>query len=286
MRSITTNKLAHAYLERPARDNYIAIALTVTIVILSIFWRTIRIGSDSDTAAYTQIMYGVSAFLGALWAFRTAYMAQHGPVHLERQYQSAWLLIGSGLLANCCGRILYFVPGLQGHTTFPGFPDVFFNLFYPLVAAAILLMPSTIRFRVRTCLDILTATLSLLGAWWFFIVSPVFLARVVHSTLGIKALMLVAGMTYFGWDILLALTVILFFLHRRQQAFSPGLLLLGIALLLTVFSDLVFGYNAIFNGYHQGMLLIEPVRYGSYLLIGLSGLYQYAGLARKQYTDR
>jgi signal transduction histidine kinase len=285
MRSITTNKLTHTYLERPARDNYIAIALTVTIIILSIFWIVFHIGSDSDTAMYTQIMYGVSAFLGALWAFRTAYMGKYGPVRLERQHQLAWLLIGLGLLANCCGRILYFVPFMQKYDIFPGIADIFFNLFYPLVAVAILLMPSTIRFRVRLCLDILTATLSLLGAWWFFVISPAFIANTIHSNAGAKISMLVAGLTYFGWDILLALTVILFFLHRRQQVFSPALLLLGIALLLNVFGDLIFGYSAVYKIYQPGMLLVEPVRYASYLLIGLSGLYQYAGLARKQYTD-
>ena len=285
MRSITTNKLTHAYLERPARDNYIAIALTVTLIILSIFWITFRIGSNSDTALYTQIMYGVTAFLGALWAFRTAYVAQFGPVRLERQHQLAWLLIGSGLLANCCGRIIYFFPGLQERTTFPGVADIFFNLFYLLVSVAILLMPSTIRFRVRTCLDILTATLSLLGMGWFFVISPAFLTSLVYLNVGAKILSLVAGLTYFGWDILLALTVILFFLHRRRQTFSPALTLLGIAALLNVFGDLTFGYNIVFKSYQPGMLLVEPVHYASYLLIGLSGLYLYAGLARKEYTN-
>ena len=285
MRSITTNKLAHAYLERPARDNYIAIALTVTIIILSVFWITFHIGSDSDTAIYTQVMYAVSALLGALWALRTAYMAQYGPVRMERQHQLAWLLMACGLLANFCGRMLYFVPVLQGSNTFPSIADIFFNLFYPLVSVSILLMPSTIRFRVRTYLDILTATLSLLGTWWFFVISPAFLAGTVYQSSGAKILSLVAGLTYFGWDILLALTVFLFFLHRRQQTFSPALLLLGIALLLNVFGDMTFGYNIILKSYHPGMILIEPVRYASYLLIGLSGLYYYAGLARKQYTD-
>ncbi len=76
MRSITANKLTHAYLERPARDNYIAIALTISILTLSVFWIAFRVGSDENTAVFTQITYGVSAFLGALWAFRTVYMAQ------------------------------------------------------------------------------------------------------------------------------------------------------------------------------------------------------------------
>jgi signal transduction histidine kinase len=285
MRSIPANKLAHVYLERPARDNYIAIALTITIIILSVFWMTFRVGSDSATAMYTQIMYGVSASLGALWAFRAAYMGKYGPVRLERQHQLAWLLIGLGLLANCYGRILYFIPFMQKYDAFPGIADIFFYLFYSLIAVAILLMPSSIRFRVRLCLDIVTATLSLLGVWWFFVISPAFIAHTLHSNGGVEIAALVAGLTYFGLDILLVLTVILFFLHRRQQTFSPALLLLGIALLLNVFGDLTFGYCTIYKIYQPGMLLVEPVRYASYLLLGLSGLYQYAGLARKQYMD-
>jgi signal transduction histidine kinase len=285
MRSITASKLTRVYLERPARDNYIATALTVTIIIFSIFWIVFNIGSNSDTAVYTQIMYGIAAFLGALWAFRTAYMAQYGPVRLERQHQLAWFLIGLALSANLCGRILHVVLLFQGQDAFPGFTDIFFNLFYPLVSLAILLMPSSIRFRKRMCLDILTATLSLLGAWWFFVVGPALLLESVNVHAGANILLIIVRLAYFGWDILLALTAILFFLHRSRQAFSPALLLLGIALLLTIFGDLVFGYSTIFKLYQPGTLLVEPVRYASYLLMGLSGLYQYAGLARKQYTD-
>jgi signal transduction histidine kinase len=286
MRSITTNKLAHAYLERPARDNYIAIALTITIIILSVFWIVFHIGSSSSgTAMYTQAMYGVSALLGALWAFRTAYMGKHGPVHLERQHQLAWFLIGLGLSSIVCGRVISLFQQLNGSSTFPGVADIFFTLLYPLISIAILLMPSTMRFRARTCLDILTATLSLLGAWWFFVLSPTFLATHHSPEDPIRISQLVTGLAYFGGDILLALTLILFFLYRSQRLFSPAFLLLGIALLLNLFSDLAFGWITAFRMYQSMMPLVEPVRYVSYLLIGLSGLYQYAGLARKHYTD-
>lgn len=285
MRSITGNELTRVYLERPARDNYIAIVLTVTIVIFSTFWLVFNIGSDSDTILYTQVMYGIAAFLGAFWAFRTAYMARYGPVRLERQHQLAWLLIGLALSANLSGRILHLVLISQGYNTFPDFGDIFFNLFYPFASLAILLMPSRIRFRKRICLDILTATLSLLGAWWFFMIGPMLLSESANLHNSVDILLAAVRLGYFFWDILLGLTAVLFFLHQRRQMFSPALLLLGIALLLKIFGDVVFGYSTIFHVYHPGMLLVDPVRYASYLLMGLAGLYQYAGLARKQYTD-
>src|SRR5579875_1294008 len=152
MRSIAASKLTHRYLERPARDNHIAIVLTIIIATLSFFWMAFRIGGNGNTVIFTQIMYAASAFLGALWAFRTAYMAQYGPVSLGRQHRYVWLLVGLALTANLCGRIILMILVLLGQETYPGIADVFFNLFYPLIFVAILLMPSTTRFRIRICL--------------------------------------------------------------------------------------------------------------------------------------
>ncbi|MBV9613841.1 MAG: GAF domain-containing protein [Ktedonobacteraceae bacterium] len=285
MRSIAASKLTHTYLERPARDNYVAIALAAVIIIISTFWIGFHIGGNRDTALFTQIMYIISAALGMLWVFRVVYMAQYGPVRLERQHQLAWLLVALGLSVVLCGRIFFLVLSLMEWTTFPSIADVFLNLFYPLVLVAVWLMPSTVRFRARMFLDTLLPTLSFLGVWWFFVIGPVCLldASRTHSVSTILAL--IVGLIYFGWDILLALTVILFFLRRSQRVLSPSILLFGIALLLNIFSGLALGYTSIFKLYGPGMLLIDLLHYSTYLLLGLSGLYQYAALARKKYAD-
>jgi hypothetical protein len=285
MRSIAASKLTHNYLERPARANYIATALTIIIVTLSMFWIAFHVGGDRSTTIFTQITYGTSAFLGALWAFQTAYKGHYGPVRLTRQHQLAWLLIGLGLGANLCGRIISIILWLQGREIFPGIPDVFFMLFYPLVLVAILFMPSTRRFRIRICLDALVSTLSFLGAWWFFVIGPAYISRFGPAGSAAELFMFIVMLAFLGWDILLPLTIILFFQHQNQRTLSPSILLVCFALLLNVYGDLAFGYTHIFNIYQAGMLLVDPFRYSSYLLIGLAGLYQYAALARKRYTD-
>ncbi len=281
----SAGKLTDAYLERPARDNYIATALMVIVITLSIFWIGFHVGGDVNTAIFTQICYAVAASLGALWSFQTARRARYGPVRLGSQHQRAWLLIGAGLSANVCGRVVFCLLSLSGHRQFPGIADIFFNLFYPLVFVAMLLMASTVRFRLRTCLDILVPTLSFLGVWWFFVIGPSYTSHIGSVNPASETLIVIVGLLYFGWDILLALTMLLFFQHRSQRLLSSSIFLFCIALLLGIYGDLAYGYANIFNIYQYGQLLIDPFRYASYMLIGLSGLYQYAALARKKYTD-
>jgi signal transduction histidine kinase len=285
MRSIAAGKLTDAYLERPARDNYIATALMIIVITLSVFWIGFRVGGNAGTAIFTQIGYAVAAFLGALWSFQTAYRAKYGLVRLGTQHQHAWLLIGASLCANLCGRIIFFVLSQTGHGQFPGIADIFFNLFYPLIFVAILLMASTVRFRVRTSLDALVSTLSFLGVWWFFVIGPSYTLHIGSVNPASETWKVIVGLMYFGWDILLALTMLLFFQRRSQRVLSASILLLCIALLLCIYGDLAYGYANIFAIYHYGQLLIDPFRYASYMLIGLAGLYQYAVLARKKYTD-
>ena len=285
MQSITASKLTHSYLERPARANYVATALAISVVTLSVFWMASHVGGARNTTIFTNITYCVSAFLGALWAFQTASLGRYGPVRLTRQHQLAWLLVGLGLSANLCGRIIFTVLMLLGYGKFPGVSDIFYSLFYPLLFAAILLMPSTRRFRTRMCLDALVSTLSFLGVWWFFVIGPVYISRFGNPGSPVELFKLIVMLSYLGWDILLPLTVILFFQRQSQRTLSPSIALFCVALLLNVYGDLAFGYANIFKLYQPGMLLVDPFRYSSYLLIGLAGFYQYAALARREYAD-
>ncbi len=285
MRSSASSKQTRRYLEQPARASYIATALTIIVVIFSMFWMALRVGGERNTAIFTQVTYGVAVFLGALWAFQTTYRGQHGPVRLTRQYQRAWLLVGLGLSANLCGRILLSILWFQGSAVFPGISDVFFILFYPFVFVAILLMPSTRRFRIRLCLDAFISTLSFLGVWWFFMIGPAYISRFGVAGSAADLFKLIVMLCFLGWDILLPLTIILFFQRQNQRMISPALLLFCFALLLNVYGDLALGYTYIFKTYLPGMLLVDPFRYSSYLLIGLAGIYQYAALARKKYTE-
>jgi hypothetical protein len=149
MKTFAANKLTRTYLEGPARSNYVATAATVLIITLSLLWMLFHIGGQSGTTIFSVVVYGVSSLLGALWAFRTAYLARRGPVRLERQHRLAWLLIGMGLLANGCADVLYYALMALGRLGFPTLADLFLNLFYSFVFIGLLLMPAAVRFRAR-----------------------------------------------------------------------------------------------------------------------------------------
>ncbi len=289
MKSLAANKLTHrltrAYLENPARYNYVATAAVVIIITLSLLWMLFRIGGERGTIIFSMVAYGVSAFLGAVWAFRTAYLARYGPVHLGGRHQLAWLLVGLGLTANICAGVLSGVLALLGHAGFPTLADIFLNLFYPLVFVGLLLMPATVRFRARMGLDALISMLSFLGVSWFFVIGPMYFSQVGNAHSLSQLVKLATGLTYPCWDVLLLLAIALLFQRRAERVLHPSLLLFGVAILANIWGDLAFSYTNIFRGYQLGSFFIDPFWFASYLLIGLSGLYQYAALARREYAD-
>ncbi len=285
MKSFAVNRLTRTYLEGPARSNYVATAATVLIITLSLFWMFFHIGGRSGTTIFSMVVYGVSSLLGALWAFRTAHLVRYGPVQMGRQHQLAWLLVGIGLSANVCASVLYDVLALVGHSGFPTLADVFLNLFYPLVFMGLLLMPAAVRFRGRMVLDALISMLSFLGVSWFFVIGPLYFARVGNADAQSQLFKLLATLAYPCWDVLLILAIALLFQRRVQRALHTSLLIFCGAVLANIWADLAFSYANIFQHYQFGSLFIDPFWFASYLLIGLSGLYQYAALARREYAD-
>ncbi len=285
MKTFAANRLTRMYLEGPARSNYVATAATVFIITLSLLWMFFQIGGQRGTIIFSVVVFGVSALLGALWAFRTGYLARHGPLRLGRQHQLAWLLVGLGLAANVCASILSAVFVLLGRSGFPTLADLFLNLSYPFIFIGLLLMPAAVRFRGRMGLDALISMLSVLGVSWFFIIGPLYFAHVGNADTRSELLRLMTALTYPCWDVLLILAIALLFLRRIERTMHSSLLLFGFAILLNIWANLAFSYSNIFQHYQMGSPLIEPFWFASYLLIGLAGLYQYAALSRREYVD-
>jgi len=285
MKTFAVNRLTRTYLEGPARSNYVATAATVLIITLSLLWMFFRIGGPRGTIIFSVVVYGVSALLGALWAFRTAYLARHGPLRLGRQHRLAWLLVGLGLAANVCASVLSAVLALLGRSGFPTLADVFLNLSYPFIFIGLLLMPAAVRFRGRMGLDALISMLSFLGVSWFFIIGPLYFTHVGNAATRPELFRLLTALAYPCWDVLLILAIALLFQRRIERTMHSSLLLFGFAILLNIWANLAFSYSNIFQHYQMGSPLIEPFWFASYLLIGLAGLYQYAALSRREYVD-
>ena len=100
LKTTATDKLTWTYLQKLRRQNYFATACTILIVIFSLFWMLYKLGGQEKTIYFADAMYGVAAWIGSFWAWRTAYRARFGPLRLEPRHQLAWLVIGVALLSN------------------------------------------------------------------------------------------------------------------------------------------------------------------------------------------
>ena len=106
LKTTATDKLTRPYLEKLNRQNYIATAITILIVIFSLFWELYKLGGQEKTIYFADSMYGVAAWIGSFWAWRTAYRARFGPLRLEPRHQLAWFVIGFALFANGIGGFI------------------------------------------------------------------------------------------------------------------------------------------------------------------------------------
>lgn len=284
MKTIADDRLTLPYLRKRDRENYLALAAVVLMSTAGLFGMLFHIGGESDPDLVSNFMYPLTSFVGACWAFTTAYRARHGPVRLAALHQLAWLLVGMGLLANSLGGMYYTYLERSGQTILvPSLSDLGFTLFYPLIFVGLFLMPAAQRFRVRLALDALITTLCLLGISWFFFISKVFVAqRAAHVSIPT----FITAISYPFWDMLLILAIVLLIYRRSDPLFSPSLFLCGAGLLANIWADTGYAYTLAIGTYYSVNFLIDPFWYLGFLLVGLSGLYQYSAMARRTYNER
>lgn len=280
MSNITANTLTNSYLRRLDRGKYLALAALVFLVLAGVLGFVFHVAQNIPDLV-SNIMYPLTSGVGASWAFLTAYRGYRGPVRLGLHHVRAWLLVGMGLLANCLGGLLYTILERSGQTILvPSFSDIGFTLFYPLIFVGLFLMPTALRFRLRMALDAVITTLCILGVSWFFFISKVFVNGVKSK---VSTAQLIMSLSYPFWDVLLMLAVILLIYRRTSTLFTPSLILFGIGIILNIWADTGSAYTQAIGTYYSVNFAIDPFWYLGFLLIGLSGLYQYAAIGHQAY---
>jgi hypothetical protein len=107
MKSMLDATLVHPYVRKYKREKYLAIAVIIFLTLTGMLGMLFHVAEAAFPDLISNILYPLTSFIGASWAFVTAYRARWGPLRLESQHQLAWLLIGLGLLCNTLGS-LYF----------------------------------------------------------------------------------------------------------------------------------------------------------------------------------
>lgn len=282
MSVVLSETLTNTYLRRLDRGKYLALGVLIVLVLAGVLGFVLRVAQNIPDLV-SNIMYPLTSGVGASWAFLTAFRAYRGPVRLGLHHARAWLLVGTGLLANCLGGLLYTILERSGQTILvPSFSDIGFTLFYPLIFVGLFLMPSTLRFRLRMALDAVIATLCILGVSWFFFISKVFVSGVEAK---VSTAQLIMSLSYPFWDVLLILAIMLLIYRRTSTLFTPSLVLLGTGILLNVWADTGSAYTQAVGTYYSINFLIDPFWYLGFLLVGIAGLFQYASICHQAYKE-
>ncbi len=283
MKTRTDARLSLSYLRKLELENYIALAGVVVLSVAGFCGLLYHVGGSTYPDYVSNVMYPLTSFVGAAMAFITAYRAHYGPLKLQPSRQLAWLLVGLGLIANCLGGLYYTYMDRTHQVVFPSYADIGFMLMYPLVFSGLLLMPTTLKFRKGIALDALITTLCILGVSWFFFIDKVFKVQVESN---VTQSQLFVSVSYPVWDMLLILAIVLLFFRRPDRILYPSLLLLGAGILGNIWADTGYAFTSAIGTYNSIMFIIDPFWYLGFLLMGLSGLYQYTALVKHAYYEQ
>lgn len=287
MTTIIFEKLTARYVRKLTSVTNIIAAFAILLFLCSLFWMLFRLGGDENNILFADVMYAVFSLFGACLAFRTVYLTRKGPIILVPRYQLAWFCVGLGLSFNSLGGSYYAYLEAIHSTPFPSYSDIGFTLLYPFALAGLLLMPATLRFRLRMGLDALITTLCFFGISWFFLIGPVYFSNVKQALAVAELVKLVVGLSYPCWDILLVLAIALFVQRRTDRTLYPSFLLLILGLVSWIWADTGYAYANIFtHTYESGTPWIDPFWFLGYVLMGLSGLCQYTSIVRKAYREQ
>ena len=288
MQTLATERLTRTYLQKLDKQNYLATAVAVIIVTLSLFWQLFRLGGEDVTVFFASAMYTIASIIGASWTCITAYRARYGPLRLAPRHQLAWLLITIGLFIDSLGGAYFtYLEHIGRSNPVPSYADIGFTLFYPLTFAGLLLMPkepATQKLRLRTGLDALITTLCLLGISWFFFISKIFTAQ--RDAQGATIASIVTSVSYPFWDMLLILAIILLTWRGTERVLRSSLLICGTSILALCWADTGYAYFTALNTYVTGTPYIDTFWFVSFFMIGLSALYQYKALVNRAYNEQ
>lgn len=169
----------------------------------------------------------------------------------DRRSVWAWRLLALGFAGFFVGDALYFTyQNLLGKSPFPSLADAGYLIYYPLIFAGLLFLPTAIRdgaHRVRllgTCLSVVLGAGMLIA--YFFL-----LPLLEPSPDDLLAFLLSVG--YPVGDLFLLAGIVYLFLGRGMSA-HLSLYLLGAGLIVGLAADLVYGYQSLQGSLQAGGL--------------------------------
>jgi signal transduction histidine kinase len=288
MRTIVTKRLTPAYLRKLSRQNRVVVALAALTVIVSMLWMIFRLGGTEVTALFADVMYGLTALVGAWGALLTAYRCRWGPLKVEPRCQLAWLLVGTGMLLDGIGGLYYAYLEYSGQLNpVPSLADLCFILDDLCLVMGQLCILSGFRpkyLHLLVLLDSLITTLCLLGASWFFFISSIYLD--LHYNLeGLGEFIVTLIYPFLDLLVIFSLAMLLT-LYRMERPLRISLSLLAVGVVAMIWSDSWYGHLLAVGTYVSGTPYVDPGWFIFAWLVALAALFQYRSLAGAAYEAR
>ena len=234
--------------------------MAAAVLTLDVIWLRVRIGGETATKYFTDLLPLVLTLVAAA-ACRRAARGETG------RARRGWLLLGAGVLSWGAGEATWSFYELVQHreVPFPSFADVGFLGMIPLAVAGLLCFPhapTTIASRFRAVIDALVLPGSVLFISWATVLGPTL--RDGTGSVFARAV----GVAYPLGDVVL-ITIVLGFISRIRR--SAPLILIACGLAALAFADSGFLYLTQHDAYTSGNL-IGLGWDGGFMLIGLGAL--------------
>jgi diguanylate cyclase (GGDEF)-like protein/PAS domain S-box-containing protein len=234
----------------------LALPFVLTWVVVIFF----RVGGPHTAQAVSNGGLALAALAAAVSCLVTAWKA-------KGRYRSVWMLLGLGMFSWAVGQLTwdYYEVVLNEEVPFPSFADAGYLCEVPLVAAALIRLPSGTRSmagRARTLLDGLIVAAALLLVSWMLVLGTVF-----HGGTG-SLLSQVLSLAYPFGDVITVTIVVFAILRARQtgRRIPMPLLLVGIGLVSLSIADSGFTYQTAIGSYASGAP-IDTGWFAGFLLI-------------------
>jgi two-component system cell cycle response regulator len=187
----------------------------------------------------------------------------------------AWRLISLGLAGQLAGGVAVDVYALVGQSPYPSLADPLYLSFYPLMLAALLVLPRARQTRsqhVRLALDLTTTALGAATVVWYLLIGPTARAG------GQSTLQMAFSLAYPVGDMILLVGVASLLLRGVAERMRGALWLVTAGLCLFVVGDALYAYVTLHGVFENGDALDITYTVALSLFV-LAARYQATGSA-------
>jgi diguanylate cyclase (GGDEF)-like protein len=161
----------------------------------------------------------------------------------------AWRLISLGVVGQFAGGLAVDVYALLGQSPYPSLADPLYLSFYPLMLAALLVLPRARQTRaqhVRLALDLTTTALGAATVVWYVLIEPTARAG------GQSTLQMAFSLAYPVGDMILIVGLASLLLRGAAESMRDALWLLTAGLCLFVVGDVLYAYVTLHGVFQNG----------------------------------